>query len=403
MAVKKKLDNSLKKILIVNYEYPPLGGGGGVATRDLAGEWAKSAQVDVLTLSFGDLPAYEVVDNVSIYRARILFRKSRDVATFFSMFCYIVTGFFVGLRLMRRNNYDIINTHFALPSGPLGLVLSKLFGVRNVLSLHGGDIYDPSKKLSPHRSIIFRTLVNMVLRNADSIVAQSTNTRDNALKFYRPRREIGIIPLPFLAPEPLKTTRKALGIKKDSFVFVFIGRLIKRKDIATALRALALLPSRNWIYCIIGEGPERSMIESLSAQLGIEKNLRLLGFVDEKTKYEYLSLSDCMLVTSLHEGFGIIFMEAMYFAKPIVCTNNGGQVDFLKQKKNALLCDVGDSEGCARHLHTIMTDAKLRESLCQRNSREISRFFAPAVAEQYMRLFEQIRRKRENDSHTDRR
>ena len=204
---KKKMKNksNIDRILIINYEFPPLGGGGGVASFDLAEEWAKKCQVDVLTSSFADLPKYESVKNINIYRVKVLNRKSRDAASFISMLTYLINGFFRGLILCRKNNYDIINTHFAVPSGPLGYLLSKLYHIPNVLSLHGGDIYDPSKKMSPHKSRFFSYVVRFILNNCDELVAQSSNTKDNAIKYYHPKKEISVVPLAY---HPVKLERK---------------------------------------------------------------------------------------------------------------------------------------------------------------------------------------------------
>ena len=381
------MSNKKIKILIINYEYPPLGGGGGVATYDLALEWVKNAQVDVLTSSFRGLKSQETVDNINIYRVKILFRKSRDAASFISMLTYLPGAFIRGVRLMRKNRYDVINTHFAVPSGPIGYLLGRMFKVPNILSLHGGDIYDPSKKMSPHRSPLFRRVVKFILNRADHIIAQSSNTRNNAITYYKPLKPIGIIPLAFHPPKIPTVTRKELNIDKNDFILITIGRLIKRKSLDVAIRSLSLIKRRDIRLLVLGDGPEREFLENLTRELNLQDSVRFLGFVSDEEKYRYLSAADLFVLTSMHEGFGIVFMEAMFMKLPIVCTNNGGQVDFLVHEENGILIDVGDVEACGRGIMRLYRDKKLYGRCSANNFKKLKLFYADAVARQYMDLF----------------
>ncbi len=388
----KKTARQPLSILILNYEFPPLGGGGGIATYDLALEWAKEHHVDVLTSSFQDLPRTETVNGINIYRVKALFRKSRDAASFVSMLSYVFFAFFKGIYLCRKNRYDVINTHFAVPSGPLGFVLGKIFRIPNVLSLHGGDIYDPSKKLSPHRSFLFSRVVRFILNRADSIVAQSSNTRDNAIRYYNPGRDISIIPLAFHPPKLPRPKKGAIPLNEKLYNIVTIGRLVKRKAIDVLIRALSMVPDASVHLHVLGDGPERTSLEELAAGLGLSNRVHFAGYIDNEDKYRYLTGCDLFALTSLHEGFGIVYQEAMYCGLPIVAGNHGGQVDFLKNEENAILVDVGDAEATARAIARFYKERKL-SSRCAKNNREkIKEYFAEAITEKYLELFEELRR-----------
>ena len=165
------------RILLCNYEYPPLGGGGGVATLLLAEELAQRHEVTVLTSQGPGLARRETSNGVRIVRVPV--GRSGATASLPSMFGYMLMGTWFGRQLVAAGHYDVINTHFALPSGPVGDALSRR-GVPNVLSVHGGDLYDPSKWTSPHLHPALRRWVCALLERADAVIAQSSDTLGNA-------------------------------------------------------------------------------------------------------------------------------------------------------------------------------------------------------------------------------
>ena len=139
-------------VLMLNYEYPPLGGGGGVLNQQLAEELSQNNQVTLITSQFGDQPSHEIRGGVEILRVPVLWRSNPNAATLLSMFSFFPTSLRTGYRLLHTRPFDLVHSMFAIPSAPSGFMLAKRFRLPHVLSILGGDVYDPSKRLSPHRA-----------------------------------------------------------------------------------------------------------------------------------------------------------------------------------------------------------------------------------------------------------
>ena len=379
----------MKKILIINYEFPPLGGGGGRVSLSLArGFRDRGYGVDVLTSRYRGLSAQEDVEGVAVYRVPVLGRTAKQTATFLSMLSFLVAGFFGGARLCLRNRYSFINTHFVLPTGPLGFCLSKLFRVPNILSLHGGDLYDPSKKNSPHKSKFFVGVIRFLLNNADHVVATANEGKKNALNFYNTDKPIHIIPIIYEQFPAKKQTRTQLSLRDDRFYLVGIGRLVARKGFDYLIKSLELLDDSVELL-LIGNGPEKSYLQDIICDLNLEGRVHLLGEISEERKFQYLLCADLYVLSSLHEGFGIVLQEAMQAGLPIVATNHGGQVDIVKEGINGLLVEPASSEQLAGAVERLSQDRNLYAIMVQNNLAALKNFGTEVIIDRYLALLEE--------------
>lgn len=385
------------RILVLNYEFPPVGGGGGRAAHKLARQWAGIAHVDYLTTRAPGQAPREVVDGINVHRVSVPGRSSLQVASHVSMLCYPPFGLVRALGLVRLGRYDVINTHFAVPSGPLGSALKLLAHAPNVLSVHGGDIYDPSKPRSPHLYPPLRAAVRAALRHADAIVAQSRNTSENVIEYHGAElaSKMRIVPLPFDPPpesvglpEP-KALRAGLGLDVNGRYLVSVGRLIKRKAFDRLVLALESLPADVQLI-LVGEGPERGELERLAQAHRLTQRVHMMGQVSERDKYRCLAAADLYVLSSLHEGFGIMLQEAMAVGLPIVATSHGGQTDVVTHKENGLLVDSGEPEDLAAAACRLFADPELRAAMSRANLLKVQQYSEAKTAERYLAIFSQV-------------
>ena len=178
------------------------------------------------------------------------------------------------------------------------------------------------------------------------------------------------------------------GMKKpDVPVIIACGRLVHQKDYPTLFKAVNIvkqqMPIEVWI---LGEGPLRKKLESYAECLGIHDSVRFLGF--QKNPFKFFAISDVFVLSSIHEGFGNVIVEAMACDLPVISTDCPfGPNEIIKHEWNGILTRPGDHEGMAEWILKLLTDQTLKLTLVENAKHELSRFDAKTVAEQYEEVF----------------
>jgi len=352
----------------------------------MARSLAERHDVTVLTSQAVDLP-YEGMDaNVKVVRVPVFFRKALATANFPSMAAYLPMGLWRGLQLGRKQRFDIINTHFAVPTGPLGDWLSKRMGIPNILSVHGGDLYDPSKQSSPHRHAFLRRAVARLLVKADGVVAQSRDTARNVESIYGVDRKVELIPLGIdRPPQNIRAERSEFDIPDNAFVLVTAGRIVPRKASTQLIDTLVAIPDA--FLLVVGDGPEAAAVKHRAMELGVYNRLRMLGYVSDEVKYKAYSAADVFVSTAQHEGFGLVFLEAMSFGLPVVCYNRGGQTDFLSTPDTGFVIELNNQAAFNEAVRSLRDSPERVEAVGRHNLEKVEDFFIERCAERYERIF----------------
>jgi len=113
----------------------------------------------------------------------------------------------------------------------------------------------------------------------------------------------------------------------------------------------------------------------------------------EEKKFQYLAVSDIYVLSSLHEGFGIVLQEAMEVGLPIVSTNWGGQTDFLLDQENALLINPEDVDAIAVSVISLLQNPELMKKMSNNNKKAVTQFYIPNVSQKYLSIFEILLKK----------
>ncbi|MBN1264770.1 MAG: glycosyltransferase family 4 protein [Anaerolineales bacterium] len=365
------------KILVINYEFPPVGGGGGQASADICeGLVARGHEVRVLTSRAPDLPGEEVRSGVRIHRI-LTGRKSRYRASFPVMLAFLLLAFFPGLRLIRSWKPDVIHVHFAVPTGALVWLLSLLTGVPYILTAHLGDVPGGVPQKTGRWFRMVYPFTPPIWKGAAAIAAVSEFTRDLALEHYPVR--IDVIPngvhLPEQDPANLKVS--------DPPELVFAGRFQPQKNVPFLIEAAAAAADLPWNLTLLGDGPQRVEIEALVKTHQLEDRIFMRGWVSPDEVWQIFLKSDLLVMPSLSEGLPVVGVQALACGLAIAGTTAGGLSELITDRLNGRLVEVGDDEAYVAALRWCVKDSDRLLKMKRESLKIAQRYDIKAVAEAY--------------------
>lgn len=169
-----------------------------------------------------------------------------------------------------------------------------------------------------------------------------------------------------------------------------IGRLDAMKAHEILLKAIAQTENINAV--ILGEGSERSNLEQLAIDLGIQDRVQLLGWMDNPRSY--LPKFDVVAMPSRSEGFPLAMVEAMLAARPVIATRVGSMPEAVVDGVTGWLIEKNDVDGLAKALMRSRDDVPLRLQMGQQaRQMALSNYTVEAMTKQYEQLWQEMRAK----------
>jgi len=289
-------------------------------------------------------------------------------------------------RFVRERGIDIVHTH-GYKSDVIGFLATRGTNCRIVSTPHGWST-SAGLKLQ-----VYEALDRIVFRFLDLVVPLSEDLYAGLRTLPGLKGKVRLIANGVDLSEVDSVGETAAELQacrtRGEAVVGYIGQLIARKSVDTLLRAFAGLRIERKRLYIVGDGPERPALERLAGELGVSEHVCFTGFRDDRIAL--LKGFDALVLPSKLEGIPRCVLEAMAAGVPVLATDIPGNRDVVLDRISGLLFQVGDHDGLAGLLGTMLSDAGLRASIVEAGQRLVrASYSAQAMAEAYERLYAEL-------------
>lgn len=369
-------------------------------------EWSKRLQengfeIVVLAPSHYGAKRFEIMDGMKVYRFPYFYPakyqklaygggilpslKKSGMAKIQVPFLFL-SELYYALRLVRKENIDVIQSHWLIPSGLIGALCKKVYGKKHISTELAAGL--AALEILPFK----KRILHFILKNSDKMTVLSSYIRERLFHLSESeilKRKIVVIPLGIDTIKYKHNNNKLLLRKKYNVksknVILFIGRIVEKKGVKYLIKALPDIlmkyPDTELIIC--GDGHLRVELENLAKNMGLDNCIRFVGYVsDENIKIEYLSLSDILVVPSIFtrnkdtEGLGVVILEGLATGTAVIASDIGGIPDIIKDGFNGFLVKPESSANIAQKTVKILSDDGIKRKFNENGKRTVHEKFS---------------------------
>jgi glycosyltransferase involved in cell wall biosynthesis len=376
------------RVLIVNHEYPPIGGGASKVSGELSRRLvAQGHRVVVVTSRSRGLPKFENIDGIDVHRVWT-WRKNIHDGGLRGSATFLLSALPHLRRILSSESIDVVHFFFGLPTGLLSFYTHGVRRLPYIVGLRGSDVphYDDKNAILRLLHRLLLPLTRRIWRGASAVFAVSHGLK-NLAQQTTPELPIRVIHNGIDIVETVPELR--IKSSNSPIRLLSVARLVPRKGIDLLLEAIATTDRADLDLTIAGTGPSLAALEEQARSLGIGDRVHFEGFCSVE-KLRVLNLeSDIFVLPTLSDAFPNAVLEAMGAALPVVASNVGGIPEAVVDEKSGLLVEAGNVSQLREAIEKLAGNPGMRKRLGEAGQIQVEqRFTWKNNALQYVQSYE---------------
>ena len=368
----------MSNILMLNYEFPPIGGGASPVSYDIGKGLAQLGHdITVVTMAYNDLPSSEIKDGMKIERVKCL-RKEKMVCHPWEQLTYIFSAMQFITKNIDLSKIDVCYTHFIIPTGVIAYWLKKKYNIPYIITAHGSDVIGHNNKRFGFLYKLIKKPWCKIVKEAEKVVAPSIylrelmhkNEPDGKYELIRNGVDCNIF-------------KKGNNKKKKMLVMC---RLQETKNVECVIEAIQNINLYEWDVDILGDGPCLDKLKSLVSGYRLENKIHFIGWVDNKSDkhLKYLKEASIYISASRVENCPTSILEAIACGDRILISDIPAHRQLIEEIDNTVFFDKDSPKQLSEKIQAVIFDCENTGKYS--NTYDINKFNLAKTVERYNEL-----------------